>query len=57
MQVHKNHIPELLEDDLSRSLKVGTHILGFCLQTSICIKLDFMNMQVHVLMGAYNVIY
>lgn len=57
MQVHKNHIAELLEDDLSRSLKVGTHILGFCLQTSICIKLDFVNMQVHVLMGAYNVIH
>lgn len=57
MQVHKNHIAELLKDDLSRSLKLGTHILDFCLQTSICIEVDFMNMQVHVLMRAYNVIY
>lgn len=46
MQVHKNHIPELLKYDLSRSLKLGTHILDFFLQTSICIELDFVDMQV-----------
>lgn len=54
MQVHKNHIPELLKDDLSRSLKLGTHILHFCLQTSICIELDFVDMHVQVLIRAYK---
>lgn len=32
MQVHKNHIPELLKDDFSRPLKLGKHILDLCLQ-------------------------
>jgi len=54
MQVHKNHIPELLKDDLSRSLELGTHILDFCLQTSICIELDFVDMQVQVLRNSYK---
>lgn len=54
MQVHKNHIPELLKDDLSRSLKLGTHILDFCLQTSICTGLNFTDMQVYVLIRTYK---
>lgn len=31
-QVHKNHIPKSVKDDVSRPFKLQTHILDFCLQ-------------------------
>lgn len=32
MQVHKNHISDLLKDEFSRPFKLGIHILDLCLQ-------------------------
>lgn len=61
MQVHKNHIPKSVKDDVSRPFKLQIHILDLCLQiphgtccllSSLNLELDFLNLEFHVLARA-----
>ena len=63
MQVHKNHISELLKDGFSRPFNLGTPILDLCLQitcdlhsSQTCASIEFgsTDMSVYVLLRTHD---